>query len=161
MSIPVLHKDNTAPEKTTYIPFGKSPWKEELHIMKTADGTYIQQFYPLYNCFTQIPYSLYINTPENDIAKEKVVPINDLGTTRYLLKKPLLVEISQNDGEYKVVFDPLELYSFNVIKEEALDEIIEDIIDLCDTILCADDSTLGKKPRIWKKILNEYIFEYE
>lgn len=126
-------------------------------------ATYLHAVDFFYSQMTQNLFSTYIENPvDSRISRSlDIIPLNDLGTTKYIVKKPFLLLVSQDDGEYKIEFSELELYSFAEDKDEAVDELKEDIIDLCDTILSMNDSQLATNPKKWKKILNEYIFENE
>jgi predicted restriction endonuclease len=76
---------------------------------------------------------------------------------KYSFKKPLVVLISESEGEFKIEYPLLELYAFNENKNEAIKELLDDFFDLCDDILPLDDAELGRHPKYWKEELRALV----
>jgi hypothetical protein len=90
---------------------------------------------------------------------KELIYLTGEGNTQYTLKKPLVVLVSENEGEYKAEFPILELYAFNEDKNEAIKELLDDFLDLCDDILPLDDDKLGRYPKYWKEVLQNLVIK--
>ncbi|MBU4444648.1 hypothetical protein KJ656_06145 [bacterium] len=84
--------------------------------------------------------------------------IDSLNSEDYDLIRPFLANVTIDDDEYIVTIDELSLYSFGDSLNSAVDELIDDIIDLYEEIKVASPR-LGKDPQRWKDILSRHILE--
>jgi len=84
--------------------------------------------------------------------------IDSLNSEDYDLIRPFLSNVTIDDDEYIVTIDELSLYSFGDSLNSAVDELIDDIIDLYEEIKLASPH-LGKDPQRWKDILSRHILE--
>lgn len=88
----------------------------------------------------------------------RIIYLSNIGSTKYIPKKPFVLMASRVEDEVKIEYTPLGLHAFGETEEEALDEIKEDIIDLCESVLLKEDIELGFYPRNWKRILEEFVY---
>jgi len=90
---------------------------------------------------------------------EKLIEINSLETPGYVLKKPFCIRILREKDTIVGEIEELELYAFGDNKEEIIDELKMDLIDLYEHYRHIKSEKLGDKPKMWKKILCKKIDE--
>ena len=91
----------------------------------------------------------------------KLYPIFDLDDKRFRIRDPMrnpvLAYISTEDEEYKVEIPEIEAYAYSSSLEDALVELVADVVQLCEEILAKHDADLGSAPRLWKQYLSRFI----
>jgi hypothetical protein len=77
---------------------------------------------------------------------------------RYLVEKPFFVSLDIDDNGDKIFeIKPLGLYAISDNPIDAIKELSEDVVSLCDNIFDLPESKLGSMPRKWKKILLQHV----
>lgn len=105
----------------------------------------------------------FVITPEHDdsdtVDLSEVLVIDDLRTDKFQLSRPLALRKSFDGNEYRIEAPQVELYAFSDSLSDAVDEIIEELIDLCEVVLSAPMANLTLKTYKWKLFLEQYIVD--
>ena len=135
--------------------------------MSSNSSTYLPYTKPMGNtsllCTSEYAFTFELNpqlfyNPTRTIElTNKIVTIPTIKSSKYNLKRPLAILITKENSEYKAEFPSLELYSFANSEDEAIDELINDFIDLCDAISSHTSNELGIYPKLWGKIINSIV----
>lgn len=102
----------------------------------------------------------YVNKALNYGKELKIVEqttIDTLINFNYTLKKPIKVKIIKSTSGVIGDIEELELYSFGDSEFEVLRELNEEVVSLFEDLTEIGNKNLGKYPRKWKSILNQYI----
>lgn len=83
--------------------------------------------------------------------------IDALINFNYTLEKPIKVKIIKSTSGVIGDIEELELYSFGKNEFEVLRELNEELVSLFEDLIEMEDKNLGKHPKKWKSILNQYI----
>lgn len=94
---------------------------------------------------------------EQEPYKDFLVLVEGPIAENLYIKKPVVVVITEDDGEYIGTISSLGIYAFCETKGDVKDEIIEDIVELFKELSGIPESKLGKEPRSWKKTLEQHI----
>lgn len=82
----------------------------------------------------------------------------ELNSSRYNLKHSVNVVIEEYpDNEFIAHWHDVEAIGFGESKEETIDSLKQDIVDLYEDLTTVDDNELGKLPFRAKKILKQSI----
>jgi hypothetical protein len=103
------------------------------------------------------PFLFLTNEIQVDEQDMEIAYITDLGSDKFRLLKPFSLLITKENGEYKTEYSPLELYAFGDSKEDVIDEMKDDLLDLCENIFSQNEDNLGRFPKIWKRIIKSII----
>jgi hypothetical protein len=104
------------------------------------------------------PYSDYhTDLKKKGMGTEKLIEINSLECSGYILKKPFYIKILRGEDTLVGEIEELELYAFGDNNEEIIHELKMDLVDLYEHYCSINNEKLGDKPRKWKKILCEKI----
>jgi len=105
-----------------------------------------------------VPPPDFIFRPYNPASiAPSIVPFPALPSSKYRLRRELSIGISAEENEIKAEIPDLELYAFADTEEEAIAELVQDFLDLCDNLLDVPDDRLGKFPQQWKHFLESII----
>ena len=113
---------------------------------------YIQEQTPSYGDY-------HTNYKKSGMETEKLIEINSLESSGYILKKPFCIKILRGEDTLVGEIEELELYAFGDNKEEIIHELKMDLVDLYEHYRSINNKKLGEKPVKWKKILFEKIDE--
>lgn len=83
--------------------------------------------------------------------------IDTLINFNYELRNPIKVKIIKSTSGVIGDIEELELYSFGDSEFEVLRELNEEVVSLFEDLIEMKNKNLGKYPRKWKSILNQYI----
>ncbi|MFV1976190.1 MAG: hypothetical protein ACC651_10610 [Candidatus Scalindua sp.] len=83
--------------------------------------------------------------------------IDTLINFNYELKTPIKVKIIKDTNGIVGDIEELELYSFGDSEFEVLRELNEEVVSLFEDLIKMEDKNLGKYPKKWKSILNQYV----
>jgi hypothetical protein len=107
--------------------------------------------------FNTSPFFLRNNAYTSSDVNEEKVQIETLTNFKYNLKKPITVNIVRDKFDYIGDIPELELYSYGSNKFEVLRELNEEITELFEKLISMKEDELGKFPKKWKNILEEYF----
>ncbi len=97
-----------------------------------------------------------------DSLKVKLSTIRSLKSQNIKLKRQLCIHIKKNENDYFVELPQVELYAYGDDLESTIDEIKDELIDLCDVVFSEKEMNLSNKVKKWKKFLEQYIiYTYE
>ena len=113
---------------------------------------YIQEQTPHYGDY----HAYYKKT---GMETEKLIEINSLECSGYILKKPFCIKILREEDTLVGEIEEVELYAFGDNQEGIINELKMDLVDLYEHYRSINNEKLGDKPRKWKKILCEKIDE--
>lgn len=94
---------------------------------------------------------------ESIYEQEFETEIDTLINFNYTLIKPIKVKIIKNTSGVIGDIEELELYSYGDNEFEVLRELNEEVVSLFEDLIEMEDKNLGKYPKKWKSILNQYI----
>ena len=93
----------------------------------------------------------------NSLEKNyKVIPLNSLKHTAYILKNPVYITIEQDKNMVIASLDDIEAFAYADTEFEAINLLCEEIIILYED-LRSDRKLLGKLPAKWLAYLEEII----
>jgi len=93
----------------------------------------------------------------NEIRSDfRIVPLNSLKTSKYFLKKPLIILLERDGNQYIASLDDVEVFVVSDTEYEAIDGICEEIVQLYEDLLDSSHR-LGPLPLRWYQFLNDYI----
>jgi hypothetical protein len=85
--------------------------------------------------------------------------LNDLGTDRLELLRPIGVAVTYEADEVHVTVDDLEAWATGATLAEALDELKASIIELYDDLAASAAEQLGPLPQRWLAVLRKLVRE--
>ncbi|MCX7044924.1 MAG: hypothetical protein NTX50_05470 [Candidatus Sumerlaeota bacterium] len=85
------------------------------------------------------------------------IPIHDLNRPDLEVISPIQVEIELYTDEVVCRIPELDIWTSEENESEALLAIKEAVYDLWEELQHEDDDSLGRLPRMWKRILNHKI----
>ncbi|MGB5157895.1 hypothetical protein [Desulfobacterium sp. N47] len=89
-------------------------------------------------------------------SRYRIVPLNSLKKTGYILKKPIYITI-ETDGEAIIAsLDDIEAFSYADTEFEAINALCEEIVMLYEDMK-TNRENLGILPQKWLEYLNEVI----
>ncbi len=94
---------------------------------------------------------------DKEIGVIRYTTIDTLINFNYTLKTPIEVEIIEDISGVIGDIEELELYSYGDSEFEVLRELNEELVSLFEDLIGMEDKNLGKYPKKWKSILNQYI----
>ncbi len=105
----------------------------------------------------RLNYIFEENTYRQELEIVNQTTIDTLINFNYTLKKPIKVKIIKSTSGIIGDIEELELYSFGDSEFEVLRELNEEVVSLFEDLIEMEDKNLGKYPKKWKSILNQYI----
>ncbi len=98
----------------------------------------------------------FASTVESEpLTTSRIVPINSLGKNGVSLKRPIHVEVLEEEDGVTASFSDVNLYGFGKTETAALNMLREQIVCLYEKV--NSEEKLGPLPRQWKVILGELI----
>lgn len=94
-----------------------------------------------------------INTLEKHY---KVIPLNTLKHTKYVLRKPVYITIEREKDIFIASLDDIECFTYADTEFEAINLLCEEIINIYED-LRNDRENLGVLPQKWLSYLEEVI----
>ena len=85
----------------------------------------------------------------------RIVHVNSLGSRECSLKRPIHVEVIEEEEGVTASFNDVNLYGFGKTETAALNALKEQVVDLYEQV--NSEEKLGPLPRQWKLILDELI----
>lgn len=108
-----------------------------------------------------------LNAFEQDLARRVAVletkpttlgiKIYDLDTDKFVLTEPVDVVLTVYPDEVLARIPDLEIYGEGTIDSEAISDLKLELIDLYEDLNNTLNEKLGKKPRAWKRIINQLV----
>ena len=86
----------------------------------------------------------------------RMIPLNSLKSSKYSLKKPLIILQEKDDSHYIASLDDIEAFSVADTEYEAIDGLREEIVQVYEDLLTSPRN-LGPLPQKWFHFLNDYI----
>lgn len=96
-----------------------------------------------------------INTLEGHF---KIIPLNSLKNSNYMLKKPIFITIEQEKNTVIASFDDIEAFAYADTEFEAIYNLCQEVINIYED-LKTDKNNLGILPKKWLEYLEEIIEE--
>lgn len=94
-----------------------------------------------------------INTIEGHF---KIIPLNTLKHSEYILKKPIYITIEKEKNTIIASFDDIEAFAYADTEFEAINSLCQEIVNIYED-LKADRNNLGILPKKWLEYLEEVI----
>ena len=94
-----------------------------------------------------------INTIEGHL---KIIPLNTLKHSKYILKKPIYITIEQEKNIIIASFDDIEAFAYADTEFEAINNLCQEIVNIYED-LREDKNNLGMLPKKWLEYLEEVI----
>lgn len=94
-----------------------------------------------------------INTIEGHL---KIIPLNSLKNSKYILKKPIYITIEKEKKTVIASFDDIEAFAYADTEFEAINSLCQEVIDIYED-LKADKNNIGILPKKWLEYLEEII----
>ena len=94
-----------------------------------------------------------INTIEGHF---KIIPLNTLKHSKYILKKPIYITIEQEKNRIIASFDDIEAFAYADTEFEAINNLCQEIVNIYED-LREDKNNLGMLPKKWLEYLEEVI----
>ena len=86
----------------------------------------------------------------------RIIPLNDLPDATYCLRKPLLITLELDDGQFIASLDEIEAFAYADTEYEAIELLCAEIVQLYEELVL-DDQPVGPLPRKWRKFLQGVI----
>lgn len=88
---------------------------------------------------------------------QHLVELRSLESSALRLRRSLQLLARMKDDEFVVELPQLELYAFGETVSEATDELVEEVVDLYQTLHASPSTSLSRKTLSWKLFLDQYI----
>ncbi len=106
------------------------------------------------------PYSgfafFYDDSPELSVAETLTGVLRSIGPD-FVLKRPLMLKVTELEDEFRVEIPQLELYAFSSSYEEAIKEVSSELLNLCEVLFDESSRNLSNKPLAWKRFLQQFV----
>jgi hypothetical protein len=86
----------------------------------------------------------------------KIIPLNTLKHSKYIIKKPIYITIEQERNITIASFEDIEAFAYADTEFEAINSLCQEIVNIYED-LREDKNNLGILPKKWLEYLEEVI----
>lgn len=109
------------------------------------------------NILTDKQYKMLSKKLINTLEKHyKIIPLNTLKNSHFILKKPIYITIEKKDDVVTASLDDIEAFAYADTEFEAINSLCEEIVNIYEDLIEERDK-LGALPQKWLQYLEEVI----